>query len=257
MYMAQERRQYILRLLEQRGRIRSAQLAAELNVTDETIRTDLVALQKKGLLRRTHGGAEYCVPDLTANSEHNKQRADVAMAEAVAERIPAGSCLYADPCPFCRILAQALADKPCTFLTCSPQFALHLAPKALPHELLCCGGRLNKDAKLFDERAAESFLRANRPHFAVLRPQALTATHAAYYSAPQAHWAAAAAQYAQECIIAIPAASLYTNAQHSFTLPPFHLITEDNLPPGFSAKSIRTIPYISAELFTTGDDFVF
>lgn len=255
MYMAQERRQYILRLLEQRGRIRSAQLAAELNVTDETIRTDLVALQNKGLLRRIHGGAEYCVPDLT--TDNKKQRADVLMAEAAAELIPAGSYIYADPCPFCRILAQILVDKPCTFLTCSPQFALHLAPKALPHNILCSGGRLNKDAKLFEEHTADDFLSANLPHFAVLRPQALTATRAAYHSAPQALWAASAAKYAQECIFAIPAPSLYTDAKHGFTPPPFHLITEDNIPPGFSAKSIRTIPYISADLFTSGDDFVF
>lgn len=48
MYMAHERRQYILRLLQQRGRIRSAELAQELGVTDETIRIDLVLMQKRG-----------------------------------------------------------------------------------------------------------------------------------------------------------------------------------------------------------------
>ena len=257
MYMASERRQYILRLLEQRGRIRSASLAAELNVTDETIRTDLVALQKKGLLRRIHGGAEYCVPNLATDSHTNSQRADVTMAEAVAELITPGSRIYADPCPFCRVLAQVLADKPCTFLTASPQFALHLAPKALPHNVLCCGGKLNKDTKLFEANESKNFFVANPPDFAVLRPQALAPASAAYHSATQAQWAASAAKYAKECIISIPADALYANAPHSFLLPPFHLVTEDNLPPGFSAKSIRTIPYISAELFSVDDDFVY
>ena len=62
MYVAQERRAYILRLLQQRGSIRSASLARELGVTDETIRTDLVDLQAQGLLQRVHGGARYTLP---------------------------------------------------------------------------------------------------------------------------------------------------------------------------------------------------
>ena len=59
MYVAQERRAYILRILQQRGSIRSATIARELGVTDETIRTDLVDMQAQGLLLRTHGGAKY------------------------------------------------------------------------------------------------------------------------------------------------------------------------------------------------------
>lgn len=257
MYMALERRQYILRLLEQRGRIRSAQLAAELNVTDETIRTDLVALQKKRLLKRIHGGAEYCVPDTTADPTAANQRADVAMARTVAKHISSGSKIYADPCPFCRILAQTLADKPCCFLTASPQFALHLAPKALPHEVICCGGMLDKDSKLFDASQADDFLHATPPDFAILRPHALTSTHASYHSATQAQWAACAANCTRECLIAVPAATLYAQAPHRFQPPPFHLITEDNLPPHFTAKRIQTIPYLSAEMFANGEDFVF
>ncbi|MBR2145626.1 MAG: DeoR/GlpR transcriptional regulator, partial [Akkermansia sp.] len=62
MYVAKERRAYILRLLQQQGSLHSATLARELGVTDETIRTDLVAMQNQGLLKRTHGGAEYILP---------------------------------------------------------------------------------------------------------------------------------------------------------------------------------------------------
>ncbi len=255
--MAHERRQYILRLLEQRGSIRSAALAAELGVTDETIRTDLVALQKKGLLKRIHGGAEYSVPGVVATTADLAIRADVAMAKIVAEHISQGSCIYADPCPFSRILAQTLENKPCTFLTASPQFALHLAPKALPHDVICCGGQLDKEARLFLPTNADDFFKAHRPSFAVLRPPALQNTSCAYHSESMSAWAQKAVQNASKCLIAIPASHLLAEARFSIPLPDFHLITEDNIPPSFTPSTIQTIPYISPDIFASDDDFVF
>ena len=41
MYVPHERRARILRLLSERGVLRTADLAEELGVTDETVRTDL------------------------------------------------------------------------------------------------------------------------------------------------------------------------------------------------------------------------
>lgn len=255
--MAHERRQYILRLLEQRGSIRSAALAAELGVTDETIRTDLVALQKKGLLKRIHGGAEYIVPGTTAAPADLEIRADVAMAKIVAAHISKGSRIYADPCPFSRILAQELENKPCTFLTSSPQFCLHLAPKALPHEVICYGGMLDKESRLIMANDADDFFERNYPDFAVLRPPALRNTSCSYHSLTMSIWAQKAAQKARKCIIAVPSLNLSAEARFCIPLPDFHLITEDNLPPQFTVSSIQTIPHISPDLFVSEDHFVF
>lgn len=256
MYMAHERRQYILRLLESRGSIRSATLASELGVTDETIRTDLVALQKMGLLKRVHGGAEYTVPT-GANAPTAEKRADVAMAKLLAAHIRQGSRIYAEPCAFTRILAQVLQDKHCTFLTCSAQQVLHLAPKALPHEIICCGGTLDKETKLFREDVANVFFNAHPPDFAILRPPALKKHQAAYHSTLQAQWAKAAATIAEKCIVVVPSAHLWTEADYGIALPSYHLITEDNIPADFQGISLQTIPYISADLFANDDEFVF
>ena len=256
MYMAHERRQYILRLLESRGSIRSAILASELGVTDETIRTDLVALQKMGLLKRVHGGAEYTVPT-GASGTTGEKRADVAMAKLLAAHIPQGSFIYAEPCAFTRILAQVLQDKPCSFLTCSPQQALHLSPRALPHEIICCGGKLDKDAKLFLATQACNFFEQYPPDFAILRPPALKRHQAAYHSDHQSQWANAAIAKAKKCIIVVPAANLWAEADYNISLPSYHLITEDNIPADFEDVSTQTIPYISADMFANDDEFVF
>lgn len=52
-----ERQQLILDRARQRSRVEVAGLAEELEVTTETIRRDLSALERRGLLRRVHGGA--------------------------------------------------------------------------------------------------------------------------------------------------------------------------------------------------------
>jgi DeoR family fructose operon transcriptional repressor len=54
---ADERKQHILETLRREGRLDASDVATVLNVTGETVRKDLVALERQGLLRRVHGGA--------------------------------------------------------------------------------------------------------------------------------------------------------------------------------------------------------
>ncbi|MDO9408126.1 DeoR/GlpR family DNA-binding transcription regulator [Patulibacter sp.] len=54
---AEERQQRIVELARAQGRAEVALLAQELGVTAETIRRDLTALERHGVLRRVHGGA--------------------------------------------------------------------------------------------------------------------------------------------------------------------------------------------------------
>jgi len=54
---ATERNQQILAAARTDGRVNVATLAADLNVTPETIRRDLTSLERHGLIRRVHGGA--------------------------------------------------------------------------------------------------------------------------------------------------------------------------------------------------------
>lgn len=54
---APERQQEILRLAREGGRVDVLSLAEEFQVTAETVRRDLKALDRAGLVRRVHGGA--------------------------------------------------------------------------------------------------------------------------------------------------------------------------------------------------------
>lgn len=54
---ATERQQHIVRAAHSEGRVEVSHLATTLDVTVETIRRDLAALEGRGLVRRVHGGA--------------------------------------------------------------------------------------------------------------------------------------------------------------------------------------------------------
>ena len=57
-----ERRRHITETLAASGRVTVAELAADLDVSAETIRRDLSLLESEGHLERTHGGAVPAVP---------------------------------------------------------------------------------------------------------------------------------------------------------------------------------------------------
>src|SRR3954462_1792427 len=53
----EERQQAMAAMVAARGRIAVAALAEDFGVTTETVRRDLAALERAGMLRRVHGGA--------------------------------------------------------------------------------------------------------------------------------------------------------------------------------------------------------
>lgn len=246
MYVARERRDYILRLLQQRGSIRSATLARELGVTDETIRTDLVALQAQGLLERTHGGARYRLP-LSGNLPDGNARLDCRLAAIAAQRIPAGTRLWLDDSPFSSALVAALGDKPCTLITASLSLLHQLSAAALPHDITSPGGTLDKDCGFFRADDAPEQMHRLAPSLAVISPPALRAHAAAYDSPTRARWAHAAAAAAAETIAIVPAAALSALAPHTVEISPALIVTEDFIPPGFDGVPTETVPYIAPE----------
>jgi len=91
---ATERRQAILVRTRAAGRVDVLTLAAEFEVTPETIRRDLTALERRRLVRRTHGGAvpverldvEPRLADREAQNVPEKERiARAAVAEVPVE----------------------------------------------------------------------------------------------------------------------------------------------------------------------------
>ena len=57
---AVERQEIICRMLMQKGSVSLSELTGKFAVSVETVRRDLLALEKRGKLHRIHGGAVAC-----------------------------------------------------------------------------------------------------------------------------------------------------------------------------------------------------
>ncbi len=131
---AEERQQAMARDVAARGRMSVAQLASEYDVTTETVRRDLSALEELGLVRRVHGGA---VPATALTSlEYGLAERDVArVAEkeliarsALALLPPAGGSIVIDAGSTTGRLAQGLPrDRRLVVYTHSVPVAARLA----------------------------------------------------------------------------------------------------------------------------------
>lgn len=83
----EERRRAILRELEEKGKVRVAELSKELGCSEVTIRSDIKDMDMEGLLQRIHGGAikreespirKYSVESIYRHTDRKKQIAACA-----------------------------------------------------------------------------------------------------------------------------------------------------------------------------------
>ena len=85
---AVERRQLIVQTVRGQGRVDAAAMAEQLQVSTETIRKDLLQLERSGLLRRVHGGA-VAIEDLSFEPAVSMRRSNQE-ARLPAQRHPGG-----------------------------------------------------------------------------------------------------------------------------------------------------------------------
>ena len=89
---AEERHQHIVEQVHVEGRISVTELAADLDVTPETIRRDLTTLDRAGMLHKVHGGAvpasTLALPETgVGDREQVNTAAKHAIAQAAVERL--------------------------------------------------------------------------------------------------------------------------------------------------------------------------
>jgi len=143
---AEERQEHILRAARSVGRVEVAELAAELDVAPETIRKDLTALERVGVLRRVHGGA---IPVERLGFEPAVAARDVVLTAekeriakaAIAELPDEGAVLIDAGTTTARLADHMPTDRELTVVTNSLQLAGKLA--AFPAlNVLLLGGRV-------------------------------------------------------------------------------------------------------------------
>ncbi|WP_062069487.1 DeoR/GlpR family DNA-binding transcription regulator [Demequina sediminicola] len=145
---AQERQQSIVATARSRGRVEVGSLAEELGVTVETVRRDLTALERLGVLRRVHGGALpverlTLEPTLESRQGHSADAKRRIGARAVME-IKEGDSILLDSGTSTLSIAEALPPElRVTVVTNSVAIAARLADRPRT-ELMVLGGRVRR-----------------------------------------------------------------------------------------------------------------
>lgn len=148
---APERHQAILEQARSNGRVDVRELAELLDVTPETIRRDLTSLERRGLVRRAHGGAipvERSVMS-SAVSERNELLAveKLAIATAALEELPDGGSIIIDAGTTTIKFAELLpTDRQLTVVTHSIPVAIALSERE-NIELLLLGGSVRSASR--------------------------------------------------------------------------------------------------------------
>lgn len=141
-----ERRQNILRILAAEPGIRVAQLAAQLDVSEGTIRNDLTTLEEQQHVRRVRGGAVLVQPNNngTKTSPVANASAKERIARWAAEMVDDGDAIWLDAGTTGLLMVQHLQDRSLTVITNGLRVALALAEQN-KHTVILVGGRVGQD----------------------------------------------------------------------------------------------------------------
>jgi len=145
-----ERRQHILSLIQNHGRVLVGELSRNLGISQITIRKDLEWLKSKGLVHRTHGGAlriqssSLFDPSLQEKQKQHSQEKQ-RIAAAAAKMVEEGDCVLLDSGTTTTAIAHALKGfSQLTVITNAVNIAAELTSTNL--EVILVGGSLRKNS---------------------------------------------------------------------------------------------------------------
>ncbi|MER5476043.1 DeoR/GlpR family DNA-binding transcription regulator [Streptomyces sp. NPDC002734] len=144
--LAAERREHLLGLLARTGKIVAKEVAAELHISEDSVRRDLRELAAEGLCQRVYGGALPASPAVVDYGARQAVAPDGKrkVASVAAGLVRPGGSVILDGGTTALAVARALPrDLDCAVITHSPTIAAALLehPRA---ELFLLGGRVFK-----------------------------------------------------------------------------------------------------------------
>ena len=163
-----ERQRRIETMLRENGRVEVLDLARLFQVSEHTVRRDLLALQGRGVLQRTHGGAVTIDTSRlgVAARQQVLPQAKARVGRAAAALIEPGQTLVLDAGSTPLAMARALAVRPLTVITSSLDVA-ELFGDDPQVQLALTGGTWQRDQRALWGPAALAMLREARADWAV------------------------------------------------------------------------------------------
>ncbi|WP_100406450.1 DeoR/GlpR family DNA-binding transcription regulator [Bacillus solitudinis] len=162
------------KILEQLGKykiIKVSEISKDLGVTEKTIRVDFETLEKKGLLKRIHGGAVLHEEEgrIFPVNERQSMHSDNKMAIAIeaVKLIKPDETILIDGGSTTHAVAKLLGQFPVTVITNDLKIANELLEKEKVQLMVLGGTRIGTSSSLFGPESTELLkrIRVNRLFF--------------------------------------------------------------------------------------------
>jgi DeoR family transcriptional regulator, fructose operon transcriptional repressor len=149
----EERYHFILQQISNRKTIGIGELARDLEVSEMTVRRDLMNLEKKGLLKRSRGGATSISAQLLddlytweTRSQHLVEQ-KVAIARAAESMVRDGDSLFLHSGTTVSLLARMLRQRGNITIATNSMLVVEELAGCTQIDLIVIGGSLNQDLK--------------------------------------------------------------------------------------------------------------
>jgi DeoR family fructose operon transcriptional repressor len=240
--LAPERHQQILSLIEERGTVRTIDLAEEFQVTDETIRRDLQVLADSDQLARVHGGASSLTgrPKLQSFSERSHLNTDskTAIAKVAVEMIQPGRTYSFDSSTTAVALVSTLPDLPFRVVTNALAVIDHLTHMENV-ELISTGGRYHRKTHTLVGGDSINTLRHHHIHTAFISSIGFDIERGASEGfQQQATYKERLVQFAEEVVLLIDSSKFNRRSEYYFAEVGriSRIITDRNIDPLIAAE---------------------
>ena len=249
--LAQERQHQILALLEERGTVRTIDLASQFEVTDETIRRDFQILEESHQLTRIHGGASSLSgrPKLQSFTERRSVEVDKKqqIARLALEMIEPGMTYAFDSSTTAFALVSILPDLPYRVITNAYAVMDHLI-RFENVDLICTGGRYDPKTQTFIGGNSHNLLRRYQIHMAFISCIGLDSSRGASEGfEQQAIYKEHLIEIADEVILLADSTKLGKRSEYFFANPAQidRILTDSEANPGYVEKLRKNLCHVT------------
>jgi DeoR family transcriptional regulator of aga operon/DeoR family fructose operon transcriptional repressor len=219
----EERQQKIVKHIDQKGRVKVEELSSFFNVTDMTIRRDLFALEKQGLLYRTHGGAVkrekksvWQMSSIQTRLCQNAEEKD-RIALCVSQMIQDGESIMIDGGSTTTKVAEHLCEKRNLLVVTNSLTIAELLLESNNSKIILTGGELLKETNALCGNVTESVISCYRTDTAIIGVSALVPEEGCFSAIPQeGEIKTRMLQNSQKAILVVDSTKIGTRAFYLF-----------------------------------------
>lgn len=145
----------IAKLVNKKGTVRTNEIVDGLNVSDMTVRRDLVELENQGILTKIHGGARsnstFQYKEMSHKEKHTHQMEEKRyIAKKAISLIEDGDTLFLGPGTTVEILAEEMNHHSLTIITnCLPVYKILLEKQTTNFRVYLLGGEMRHLTEAF------------------------------------------------------------------------------------------------------------